>query len=129
MALLGFNERFASHILEGSKCQTIRAVRKYPIVPGETLYLYTGLRTKHSQKIGEVKCESIEDISIHFDPDGIFFGEVNLRNFQASLTHDELNLFAKSDGFKNWMDMKDFWIYTHGSMVLQQGFKGILIRW
>ncbi len=50
MALLGFKKRFADKVRTGRKRQTIRAFRKYPIVPGETLYLYTALR-KGNRKV------------------------------------------------------------------------------
>ncbi len=44
MGLYNFKARFVPFVLDGSKTHTIRAKRRYPAKPGDTLYLYTGLR-------------------------------------------------------------------------------------
>jgi predicted transcriptional regulator len=128
MAALNFKKRFAGKILNRQKRQTIRAVRKYPIVPGETLYLYTGLRTKYCEKLREVKCKSVELIHIHINSGIIILPE------QTFNTTKELNSFAKADGFTDWEDMKAFWLQEHGvkkgnRKVILRKFIGILIKW
>lgn len=133
MALLGFKERFYEKIRNGSKRQTIRKPRKYPIVPGETLYLYTGLRTKHSKKIRQVICKSVCEISISFNNDRIIL-HIKFLLGPINICVKDLDLFAKQDGFKDWADMKAFWLAEHGikkgkRKVILTVFKGWLITW
>jgi hypothetical protein len=139
MAILSFKERFAGKVRNGSKRQTIRAPRKYPITPGERLYLYTALRTKYAKKLREVVCKSVTHIQILFNTGNIhFLYPINNNNKVAligSITDIEgLNVFAKRDGFKDWEDMKAFWIQEHGvkkgkRKVILRMFEGILIKW
>ena len=133
MAILSFKKRFAGKVRNGSKLQTIRAFRKYPIVPGDTLYLYTALRTKWAKKLREVKCKSVHGIRIFFNSGTITISAAG-HGYQLLNTTAELNTFAQADGFKNWEDMKAFWIAEHGvkkgkrKVILKQ-FVGILIKW
>ncbi|HMG94378.1 MAG TPA: hypothetical protein VK589_30165 [Chryseolinea sp.] len=123
MAALSFKQRFAGKIRNGQKRQTIRAIRKYPITPGETLYLYVGQRTKHCEKLREVKCSHTKPISIYFN---VVVDRIVIDN---TLTLDELmdlDWFAKSDGFRDWNDMRDFWIENHPG---KGSFHGQLITW
>lgn len=133
MAILSFKKRFAGKVRNGSKRQTIRAFRKYPITPGETLYLYTALRTKWAKKLREVKCKSVEPITIFLNSGTITIGYHDT-GYQIFNTTSELNTFAQADGFKNWEDMKAFWIAEHGvkkgkRKVILKNFQGILIKW
>jgi len=128
MALLGFKKRFAEPVRSGRKRQTIRAFRKYPISPGETLYLYTALRTKYAEKLKEVRCKQVGLITIFINS-----GEIITKDGVYN-TKSELNAFAKRDGFKDWEDMKAFWIAEHGvkkgkRKVILRKFTGILIKW
>ena len=66
MGLYGFKQRFVPMIQDGSKRHTIRAERKKGHAkPGEKMFLYCGLRTKHTFKIGEAQCDYSEAILIH----------------------------------------------------------------
>ncbi len=47
MPAYSFKERFVPFILDGTKTQTVRSRRRHPAKPGDTLYLYSGLRTKY----------------------------------------------------------------------------------
>lgn len=144
MAILGFKKQFAGKVRNGRKRQTIRAFRKYPIKQGETLYLYTALRTKNAEKLREVKCKSVHAIEIWFNRGLILYTDTDTyysdilkkhvlikRGFSGIKT---LNAFARCDGFKNWDDMKAFWIAEHGvkkanrKLILLK-FEGILIKW
>jgi hypothetical protein len=116
MAALSFKGRFVDLILDGTKAQTIRNFRKYPINPGETLYLYYGMRTKHCKKLKEVECISVSKIVI--TKSEIKVGEKRLRTTKA------LNLFAISDGFVSWREMRFWWSTTH-----ELPFTGQLIQW
>lgn len=49
MGLYNFQSRFVPFIIAGKKTHTIRAIRVHPDKPGNTLYLYTGLRTKKAK--------------------------------------------------------------------------------
>lgn len=128
MAILSFKKRFAGKVRNGRKRQTIRGFRKYPIVPGETLYLYTALRTKYAKKLRVVRCKNCVPIKISFNKREVILPD-------AVLTLDyELDAFAVRDGFKDFDDMKAFWIEEHGvkkgnRKVILLPFKGILITW
>ena len=66
MPLLGFKQQFAPMVEARKKRQTIRAKRedgRNP-KPGDTLYLYTGLRTKSCRKLGETVCRSVQEIVV-----------------------------------------------------------------
>ena len=52
-------------ILDGSKAQTIRRRRKHPTKPGQTLSLYTGMRTKSCELIGRVPCAWVKPVVIY----------------------------------------------------------------
>lgn len=62
MPALNFKKRFEPMIESGDKRQTIRAKRKDCRDPkeGQTLYLYTGMRSKGCRKLGEAPCLSSE---------------------------------------------------------------------
>lgn len=128
MPALSFKKRFVGKIMNGQKRQTIRTPRRYPIEPGDTLYLYTAMRTKHCKKLREVKCKSVDLIHIYINSGTIITPEY------VYSTTAELNTFAQKDGFKNWQDMKAFWIEEHGvkkgkRKVIIKPFEGILIKW
>ena len=68
MPLLGFKEQFAEKILDGTKKHTMRNPRKIPIQAGDTLYMYTGLRTKDCKHICNKTCvrvAKIQKVSMH----------------------------------------------------------------
>jgi hypothetical protein len=56
MPAYSFKERFIPLLKDGSKRQTIRKSRKGQAKPGDTVYLYFGMRTKYCTKIGEGTC-------------------------------------------------------------------------
>jgi hypothetical protein len=122
MPILSFKKQFVPEILSKRKQQTIRAFRKYPIKSGDKLFLYTALRTKYAKKIGEAICQQSSVIEIKNNSVKIHVGTDKLVSvtYQANL----LNHFAKQDGFKDWTEMKTFWLTTHGLP-----FKGTLITW
>ncbi|MGL6121667.1 MAG: hypothetical protein ACRC1W_01260 [Shewanella sp.] len=119
MALFNFKPQFVDSIIDGTKGGTIRAYRKYPVKVGDTMYLYTGLRSAHAKKLLEVPCIEYYDIEIE-SKCVTLFGNVNHNNF---FLFDEpiLNKFAIGDGFANWNDMCAFW--------KGESFKGFHARW
>jgi hypothetical protein len=112
------------------KRQTIRAIgRRRHAHPGETLQLYTGMRTKQCRKIGEARCVSVDPIRIDFKyryhpswPAGrIEWGDP----FHVCQGQENLNNFARQDGFLDWNEMLVFWGEEHGLGE----FRGVMIRW
>src|SRR5688572_5122833 len=128
MPAYSFKKRFAGSVRNGHKRQTIRKPRKNPTKPGDTLYLFTAQRTRYCEILRTVVCKSTELIHIHFNSGVVILPEVVYN------TTGELNRFAKADGFKNWEDMKAFWIAEHGvkkgkRKVILRKFEGELIKW
>lgn len=64
MPAYSFNPRFVPMVLDGTKRQTIRARRKYPAKVGDTLYLFSGLRTKYCTILRQEKCVKAVTIMI-----------------------------------------------------------------
>lgn len=107
------------------KRQTIRAIGKRRHTrPGETLQLYTAMRTKQCKKIGEARCTEVIPIVINVKEHsmpvrldgkhiGVFTGLFGLREF------------AQMDGFESAEDMHAFWKAEHGLGE----FSGVLIKW
>ena len=116
MGLYDFKPRFVPLILAGSKTHTIRTHRAHPDKPGNTLHLYTRLRTKKAQLLRRVQCVAIQEIVIaDLMPPVIFIdGE--------ALNHSEEEAFANRDGFLSFQEMMEFW---KGRLP----FKGQIIHW
>lgn len=113
--LLGFKKRFKKPILDGTKKFTIRERRKIEPKIGETLYMYTGLRTKACEKITDrfqIKC--IQDVSILII-DTLSHLSLDISVDGRILEQGELEYFAKCDGFSNVKDFCEYWL---------QGVKG-----
>lgn len=130
MPLLGFKKRFAPMVEAALttpsppgvkiKRQSIRKKRsdgRNP-KPGETLYLYMGLRTKKCRKLGESICKSVEEITIDW---------LGANVSGMWLTTEECEALAIADGFIDFREMKEFFDKTHGD--LDHGFSGLLIKW
>lgn len=121
------------------KRQTIRAEGKRRHARlGETLQLYTAMRTKQCKLIGKARCTAVVPITINFEyryqpdwPAGrIEFGDERAQWSENPPMHvcqgqENLDNFARLDGFEGWAEMRDFWDEEHGLGE----FKGVLIRW
>jgi len=118
MPALNFKKQFAPDVESGKKHQTIRAGRKdcRNPQPGQTLYLYTGMRTKACRKLGEATCKSVDQVVI--EESGVVAIGPNI------LTIDERFRLAKADGFHYIDDFRNFFLKTHGLP-----FYGFLIKW
>lgn len=121
MPLLNFQKQFASAVKNRTKRQTIRAKRKHPIKVDDTLYLYTGLRTKHTKKLGKAICLSTEDIVI--TEESTFIKNLGNSRWKECGVMEEHDL-AWSDGFKGVAEMREYFRSTHGLP-----FSGDLIKW
>jgi len=113
---LNFQKRFAPMVESGEKSQTIRATRKRPFKEGDTLYLYTGMRTKVCRKLGEVVCTGA--VKFYLSDRCV---QVNGQSLLTPAGRDE---FAWADGFTDMEDMAQWFEETHGLP-----FYGQLIKW
>lgn len=138
MVSYSFRPRFVAPIQAGTKRQTIRAVRtgrSRHARPGEELQLYTGMRTRQCKLIGKAICKMVTPISIHIPegmikltaPEGTCFDGVAPQGMvtQLILQRQQLDDFAALDGFRDWSDMREFWMDTHDA----DEFEGVMITW
>lgn len=121
MVAYSFKPRFEAPIVDGSKAQTIRADRRRHARPGETLQLYTGMRTKSCRLIGLATCRAV--VPIRIDLEG---GRIESDRGTNMSTVEELDYFAQRDGFSGWSDMLDFWRREHPRAAV---WSGMLILW
>lgn len=120
MGLYNFQPRFVPFIKAGTKKHTIRDKRKYPDKPGNTLHLYTGLRTKKTRLIARVECVRVDDIVI-----GHGFGVGSIWINGEELSESERERLARADGFKNMKEMLKFWERPKDRLP----FRGNIIHW
>jgi hypothetical protein len=110
---------FRDKILDGSKRQTIRGIRKNPIKEGETLYMWWKQRSPQREKLGETKCVKIREICIMTDGYDFPDDQYSLVDHPSLLDN-----FAIADGFDNWQQLIEFFENAHGLP-----FEGVLIEW
>lgn len=134
MVAYSFKSRFVDPIRVGlssvslsfdcaPKLQTIRALGKRRHArPGETLQLYTAMRTRQCEKIGEARCISVKQITINIPKDDAWL-LVRIGRAEAFEAGDD---FAIADGFKDIEDMWSFWCQNHPHAGV---FVGVLIKW
>ncbi len=111
MPAYSFQERFVPFVSEGSKTHTIRQRRlKGFAKPGDSLYLYFGMRTKWCKKLREEICTNTRTIAITKAGNILLFKK-RLDNIPDTwgklytephhlLNEDERNLLAWNDGFR-----------------------------
>jgi hypothetical protein len=122
MPSYNFQSRFAAAVEAGRKTQTIRAPRKDGRVPqpGQTAYLYTGMRSSACRKLGEGVITHVADIRISHM--GVTISSSS--SVRVLRKVETLDAFAQADGFVNWQEMVDWFQTTHG-----MPFVGHLIVW
>lgn len=116
MGLYGFKPQFVRHILAGTKRHTIRHLRRYPDKPGNTLHLYSGLRTKKAKLIMRVRCTRIQEFTMDENHTVWIDGVV--------LSESETQRLARADGFSNFHEMVKFWDAEH-----DLPFVGQIVHW
>ena len=125
-----FQPRFAPLIKLGSKCTTIRPFRKYTPKPGETVSLRMWRGKPYRSEQVEIKQVIINEVNtVHI---GLNYFRVFSRitgNFISSpffTSTEELDAFARKDGFCNWDNLIKWFDDNHyqGSM-----FEGQRIEW
>lgn len=123
MPALNFQARFARAVELGLKRQTCRLRRKRPIKPGDTLHLYTGMRTKQCRRLCAARtCLEVVPLKIVLSA-AISRDALWLRG-QRVTDYWLMTAFAVFDGFKDWREMRDWLAKNHGA-----NFDGVLIRW
>ena len=140
MPALGFKQEFGPAVENGlalrrgdrrwphpgvmPKVQTIRANRKdgRDPKPGQPLYLFTGMRTKRSRRLGEAECVSVGPLWIN----GSVLHVLDHWMFRLGAwdRRTRAHRFAEADGFRNAEAMWEFFERVHGLP-----FEGYLIRW
>src|SRR5260370_10457652 len=101
MGLYGFKQRFVPKIKAGTKHHTIRARRAVEDLPGNTMHLYYGLRTKQCELLARTPCVKV---GLIFIPDKHVFLIDG-----CGLDRDEKEQLAVCDGFDSFADMMGFW--------------------
>ena len=108
--LLGFKPRFKEQIQLGTKVFTMRGKRKNQPKIGETLYMYTGLRTSKCEKISDKeKLISTQKVRVWIYAVTNYL-EVKIWVDGKRLTESQLSEFVKYDGFVSVRDFADYWI-------------------
>lgn len=107
---------FLPKIINGSKVNTIRLERKYPIKKGATLQLWWKQRSPDRFKIGDAICKEVTPITIHENA-------VLMLN-SILIVPESLDQFARLDGFDDWEGMRTFFD-SHYTLP----FKGVFIEW
>lgn len=123
MGLYNFEPRFEPAIRSGRKQHTIRADRKYPDEPGDTMHGYVGLRHPGARLLFRWPCVKVERITIQHGPNRKFLPD-DFRVFVEGqrLDKTECEGLAYHDGFDSFAEMMSFW---HGRLP----FKGSIIHW
>ncbi len=109
--LLGFKERFAEPILLGTKVFTLRNNRKNQPKIGETLFMYTGLRTSECRKISDKeKLMSTQKVLIYITRGKEKQIDISITVDNKLLTREQVDQFVKYDGFVDRSDFAEYWI-------------------
>lgn len=127
MPAFNFQPRFADLVESGQKTQTIRKTRRGKV--GDTVYLYTGQRTKNCRKLGEGIVEEVIPIHLRM---GLLHVAAYFRDgykpktcFTAAYSSYELgNVIARADGFASVHEMARWFKDQHGLP-----FDGFLYKW
>lgn len=117
MVAYNFKPQFAGAVESGEKTQTIRRNgKRRHAKPGDTLQLYSGMRTKSCRLLKTAKC--LNTWAIEIRPDGRVYLDGDLLN-----DIDQVQQLAQDDGFG---DVPEFlWFFCPGD----DPFKGVLIKW
>lgn len=104
MPALNFQPRFAKMVENGTKRQTIRALRKDGRDPklGDMIHLYTGMRTKKCRRLRTNYCTSVTPI--HMTGNVIVMAMTSVQVDGKWLTQCELDSFdfASREEMRHW---------------------------
>lgn len=119
MPALSFKSQFVGEVQTGRKTQTVRAPRKHLIKVGDRLILATGMRTKQYRQIGEGTCTEVLAIIIECP-----CTTPSISIDGRELSDDEIEQFAKADGFESSQRLAAWFDQQHGLP-----FAGTVIKW
>lgn len=120
MAVLLFEKRFWSPVCSGDKLHSIRRTRKRPIVPGDNL----SLRGWEDKPYRSKQCILTEETCIDVRPIWIDKDGVCIEGCDRIGEPEELDEFAKSDGFDTWEEMR-----LYRDFFYNLPFSGDFIQW
>lgn len=120
MPAYNFKAQFAQDVEFGRKRQTIRPRRKRPTVPGDTLYLNTGMRTKACRRLRTETCKIVTPIEIRAQ--SILFIDRSIPYWSV-----EAYEFAQRDGFRNAPEFFAFFEKQYGLPTSDKDLE--LITW
>jgi len=132
MVAYGFKEMFIEPTWSGRKPHTIRnkrTGRSRHARPGEQIQHYVNMRTKKCRLFARSVCSDVRDIRLTFarPPDNGFFNDsVKIEGVPLIRGAEELDVFARSDGFKDWAELRAFWKINHDTGTV---FDGDIIYW
>lgn len=106
MPAINFLARYADDVAEGIKCQTVRRQRKRPIMAGDTLYLYTGMRTRSCRRLLTTKCHMTRELKVT--------AEGTLKLDGQAIYRSQADEFARRDGLKDWDELCGFLKQRYG---------------
>lgn len=126
--LLGFRKRFVEPIELGTKVFTMRKPRKIEPKIGETLHMYTALRTKHCKRISnKEKLVSTQKVNVkiirRLHEEDIL--QIMVDGRVLHMFDFEVQDFIRFDGFKDQKDFCDYWISESGGVPWIEGAKTI----
>jgi len=116
---------FKEKLLDRSKRQTIRKLRKRPIKVGDKLYLFWKLRTKQCERLGEAICTETFFIKAVLFENFLDSGKPAYRIDRyeeplslgcRTLVERECNDLAVRDGFENPVEMLRLLTQKHGDL-------------
>lgn len=118
--LLNFKQKFADRVECGDKRQTIRRWRTdgKRMRPGDTLKLYTGLRTRNARLLRTATVESVASVRMDISENVIVVDGDRLDTERAAA-------FARADGFRCVSEMLDWF----KNQYMSNDFEGYYVRW
>lgn len=105
MVNFNFKAEFIPKILSGEKCSTIRQTKRCKV--GDTMHLYTDLRTKKAKKIGEAICFGTAKIKIDK-------GIIWQLSEQEGSTNPKGQRLSTQEGFQNEVELMNFFKNQYG---------------
>lgn len=107
MPAYNFMKRFVNPIRNGEKTHTIRRRRARRLtVPGDSLMLYTGMRTPDAFMFAAGICTQVEPVVIYPWEGRVLVADE--RGAWRELDAVELVALAKADGFEDYFGFLDF---------------------
>ena len=121
MKVIMFQKQFSPKVVTGKKRQTIR--KRARCRQGDELSLRRWAdkpyRSKHVRLLDGVVCTGIERIEIDVRGVTLFGRRERLIEGDPALSE-----FAREDGFTGWVEMRNWFLETHGLP-----FRGEVIKW